>query len=98
MADRETPLTGASMDGHSQNTGFVPSIIRRHPNEHSVGIEPQKNYNVPNDNKITEVMQNLLWRVMSWVLLQISGHPLTPIRFFQLALPSKSTPVNNHDH
>ena len=67
-------------------------IISQHPSKHSVGREPQNNYNVPNDNRIDEVRQTLLRRVTSWILLQRSGHPLTPIRFCHGYLPSNSIP------
>ena len=53
---------------------------------------PQDKYNVPNDNQITKVRHTLLWRGMSWVLSQRSGHPLTTIRFFHGTIPIKRIP------
>ena len=98
VAYGETSLPGTSMAGHRHKAGLVPRLVRQHPREKSVGEILQNNYNVPNDNNITEVSHTPLRRVTSRILSQRSGHPITPIRFFHGTLPSKSIPGNNHDH
>ena len=95
VADRETSLPSEIMGGHRHKTGFTPRLVRRHPCEHSVGGKPQDNYNLPNDNQITDVRHTLLWRGTYRVLSQRSEHPITPIRFFRGSITSKSILVNN---
>ena len=55
LAYGETPLPGASLGGHFHKTEFVPRIIIRQTSEHSEDRKPKDNYNIPNDNQITEV-------------------------------------------
>ena len=98
VTDKETSLPGASLGVHCHKDGLVPRIVRRHPYEHSVGRKPQDNYNVPNENQITEVRHTLLQRGTSRVLSQRSGNPLTPTRFFHGTIPSNIITGNNHNH
>ena len=57
-----TPMHGESLGQYHHKTRILPMNIRRYPSEHSVVIESQNSYNVPNDNTIDEVRHALLWR------------------------------------
>ena len=98
VEDGGKSMPGASLGRNRHKTEFVTRFVRQHNCEHSVGVKPKDNYNVPNDNQITEVSHTLFRRGVYWVLSQRSVYPLTLILFFHGTLHTNIILGNNHEH